>query len=82
MSIWKIRKKRGPMTKKYKVRYKVEKIYNVEVEIDNPPKSPEELSDSIYDLITDDYEVSNMDSDLADETYSIEKVEEINDKDL
>ena len=70
------------MTKKYKVRYKVEKIYNVEVEIDNPPKSPEELSDSIYDLITDDYEVSNMDSDLADETYSIEKVEEINDKDL
>ena len=62
---------------KYKVKYKVEKIYNVEVEIDNPPKSPEELSDDIYELITEDYEVCNMDNDEVDETYSIEEIEDI-----
>ena len=63
---------------KYKVKYKVQKIYNVEVKIDNPPKSPEELSDNIYELITEDYEVGNMDNDEVDETYSIEEIEEIN----
>ncbi len=62
---------------KYKVKYKVEKIFNVEVEIDNPPKSPEELSDSIYDLIIEDYEVGNMNNEDADESYSIEEIEEI-----
>ena len=62
---------------KYKVKYKVEKIYNVEVKIDNPPKSPEELSDDIYELITEDYEVGNMDNDEVDETYSIEEIEDI-----
>ena len=62
---------------KYKVKYKVEKIFYVEVEIDNPPNSPEELSDSIYDLITEDYEVGNMNHDEADESYSIEEIEEI-----
>ena len=62
---------------KYKVKYKVEKIYNVEVEIDTPPKLPEELSDNIYELITEDYEVGNMDNDEVYETHSIEKVEEI-----
>jgi hypothetical protein len=64
---------------KYKVKYKVEKIFNVEVEIDNPPKSSEELSDSIYDLIIEDYEVGNMNNEEADESYSIEKIEELND---
>ena len=62
---------------KYKVKYKVEKIYNVEVKIDNPPKSPEELSDDIYELITEDYEVGNMDNDEVDETYSVEEIEDI-----
>ena len=62
---------------KYKVKYKVEQIYNVEVEIDNPPKSPEELSDDIYELITEDYEVGNMDNDEVDETYSVEEIEDI-----
>jgi len=63
--------------KKYKVKYKVEKFFYVEVEIDDPPKSPEELSDSIYDLITEDYEVGNMNNEEVDESYSIEKIEEI-----
>ena len=62
---------------KYNVKYKVEKIFYVEVEIDNPPNSPEELSDSIYDLITEDYEVGNMNNEEADENYSIEEIEGI-----
>ena len=65
--------------KKFKVKYKVEKIYNVEVEIDNPPKSSNELSEQIYEIITEDYQVGNMDNDEVDETYSIQELEEIND---
>ena len=63
--------------KKYKVKYKVEKIYNVEVDIEDPPTSSDELSDSIYDLITDDYEVGNMRKDEADETFSVEEIKEV-----
>ena len=61
----------------YDAYYVLKRIFNVEVEIDNPPKSPEELSDSIYDLITEDYEVGNMNNEEADENYSIEEIEEI-----
>ena len=68
------------MIKIYKVKYKVEKIYNVEVEIEDPSSSIDERNDLIYEIITEDYEVGNMDNDLADETYSIEKVEEVDDK--
>ena len=62
---------------KYKVKFKVEKIYNVEVDIEDPPTSSDELSDSIYDLITDDYEVGNMRKDEADETFSVEEIKEV-----
>lgn len=68
------------MIKKYKVKYKVEKIYNVEVEIEDPSSSIDERNDLIYEIITEDYEVGTVGNDLADETYSIEKVEEVDDK--
>ena len=62
--------------KKYKVKYKVEKIYNVEVEIEDPVFPPA-ISDHIYEIITEDYQVGNMDNDEVDETYSIENIKEI-----
>jgi|TARA_B100000315_G_C14407052_1_gene509226 hypothetical protein len=65
------------MIAKYKVKFEVRQIYNVEVEIDDPPKSSEELSDIIYDFIIEDYQVGNMKSDDPDETFSIEQVERI-----
>tara|TARA_R100001594_G_C4011463_1_gene257062 strand:- start:607 stop:816 length:210 start_codon:yes stop_codon:yes gene_type:complete len=68
--------------KRYKVKFKVEQIYNVEVEIDNPSPCINERNDLLYDTIIEDYDVGNMDNDMPDESYSIEKVEEIDDKDL
>ena len=62
---------------KYKVKYKVDQFFDVEVEIDNPPKTQEELSDAIYRLITDDYRVGNMNNEEIAESYSIEMIEEI-----
>ncbi len=63
--------------KKYKVSFKVEKWYQgIEIETDHPYDS-DEFGDTIYDIIGDDYRVGNMDSDLSDEIYSVEKIEEI-----
>jgi|1_EtaG_2_1085319.scaffolds.fasta_scaffold10730_6 hypothetical protein len=70
------------MTKKYKVKFKVEYNYNVEVEIDNPSSCINERNDLLYDTIIEDYDLGNMDNDMPEITYSIGKVEEIDDKNL
>ena len=62
------------MTLRYKIKFKVEQIYDVEIETDHPKDSPE-FDDTIHDIILDDYSVGNMNNEFATETYSIEKVE-------
>ena len=68
--------------KRYKVKFIVEQTYNVEVEIDNPSSCINERNDLLYDTIIEDYDVGNMDNDMSEESYSIQKVEEIDDKNL
>ena len=68
--------------KRYKVKFKVEQIYNVEIRIDNPSSCINERNDLLYDAIIEDYDLGNMDNEMPDETYSIQKVEEIDDQNL
>ena len=68
--------------KRYKVKFKVEQIYNVEIGIDNPSSCINERNDLLYDAIIEDYDLGNMDNEMPDETYSIQKVEEIDDQNL
>ena len=62
------------MMPRYKIKFKVEQIYDVE--IDAPcPQNSKEFKNEISDMIIEDYEVGNMNNEFATETYSIEKVE-------
>jgi len=62
------------MMPRYKIKFKVEQIYDVE--IDTPcPQNSKEFKDEISDMIIEDYEVGNMNNEFATETYSTEKVE-------
>ena len=46
---------------KFKVKFKVEKTYDVEVEVDDSNRSIQDRNDEILMMIEDDYEIGNMD---------------------
>ena len=62
---------------KFKVKFKVEKTYDVEVEVDDSNRSIEDRNDEILMMIEDDYEIGNMDNNDHETSYAIEKVKEI-----
>ena len=64
---------------KYKVKFKVKQIFNIECGLDKKPKSYNKLHGKILDLISEDYDSGNMRKDEPiDEAYTIEEIEEIN----
>ena len=67
------------MTKltKFKVKFKVEKTYDVEVEVDDSNRSIEDRNDEILMMIEDDYEIGNMDNNDHETSYAIRDVKEI-----
>ena len=62
---------------KFKVKFKVEKTYDVEVEVDDSNRSIEDRNDEILMMIEEDYELGNMDKDESEESYAIKDVKEI-----
>jgi len=62
---------------KFKVKFKVEKTYDVEVEVDDSNRSIEDRNDEILMMIEDDYEIGNMDNNDHETSYAIRDVKEI-----
>ena len=62
---------------KFKVKFKVEKTYDVEVEVDDSNRSIEDRNDEILMMIEDDYEIGNMDKNDHETSYAITKVKEV-----
>ena len=62
---------------KFKVKFKVEKTYDVEVEVDDSNRSIEDRNDEILMMIEDDYEIGNMDNNDHETSYAIRAVKEI-----
>lgn len=62
---------------KFKVKFKVEKTYDVEVEVDDSNRSIEDRNDEILMMIEDDYEIGNMDKNDHETSYAIRDVKEI-----
>ena len=62
---------------KFKVKFKVEKTYDVEVEIDSQDMSTQDRDDEILAMIEDDYEIGNMDNNDHETSYAIRDVKEI-----
>jgi hypothetical protein len=61
--------------KKYNVEFKVEQIYNVEVETESDHSSPD-FEQDIFDLIIEDYHVGNMDKDEPEKHYFLKDIRE------
>ena len=62
---------------KFKVKFKVEKTYDVEVEVDDSNRSIEDRNDEILMMIEDDYEIGNIDNNDHETSYAIRDVKEI-----
>ena len=62
---------------KFKVKFKVEKTYDVEVEVDDSNRSIEDRNDEILMMIEDDYDIGNLDTKDHEPSYAIRDVKEI-----
>jgi hypothetical protein len=61
-----------PMSlKKYKVEFRVEKTYEVDVDLDYDPYT-EDGDRKLYRMLEDDYEVGNMNNEEVDCQFKIE----------
>jgi len=59
--------------KKYRIKFKVEQIYNIDVEAEN--------EDDAYDICIEERQNGNLEEDkeMPEESYALESIEEIKD---